>query len=96
MDNLTIHQREVLTAFADATEPLDVYDVVESLLPKEPQIGWGGSGRREYQAWLRRRNVLHKAANLLWVDGLLAEAPDGQSLVVTEAGREALAEAVSD
>lgn len=96
MSTLTSYQREVLSAYGAAAEPLDVYDVVESLLPAEPTIGWGGSGRREYQAWLRRRNALQKAANLLWADGLLVEVPDGTDYVVSESGRKALAEAASD
>ena len=96
MDTLTSHQREVLSAFSAATEPLDTYDVVESLLKEEPTIGWGGSGRQAYRAWLRRRRELQHAANLLEVDGLLVTVPDVEGLVISESGRKALAEAADD
>jgi hypothetical protein len=94
---LTRQQREVLSAYINAAEPLDWYNVVESLLPKEPQIGWGGSGRQEYQAWLRRRNALQKAANLLEVGGLIIEVSDHPGLyVVSDVGRAALVEEGAD
>lgn len=95
MAALTSHAQAVLAAFVDATEPMDPYDVVESLLPAQPQIGWGGSGRQEFRAWLRRRNELQHAASLLEVDGLLVTVPDVQGLVISEAGRRALVEAVN-
>lgn len=96
MYTLTSHQREVLSVFAAATEPLDEYDVVESLLKEEPAIGWGGSGRQAYRAWLQRRHALQHAVNLLEVDGLLVTVPDVSGLVISESGRTALVEAVSE
>lgn len=96
MTILSAHAKEVLSVFAGASEPLDVYDVVESLLSAEPTIGWGGSGRQAYQAWLRRRHSLQHAANLLEVDGQLVTVPDVEGLVISEAGRSALAAVLTD
>jgi hypothetical protein len=96
MDTLTAHAKEVLSVFAAATEPRDSCDVVESLLSAEPQIGWGSTRGRAFRAWLIRRNELHHAANILEVDGLLVTVPDVQGLVISESGRRALVEAVSD
>lgn len=96
MNTLTSHQREVLSAFCAATGPLDPDDVVESLLSAEPAIGWGGSGRQAYRAWLQRRHELLHAADLLEVDKLLVAVPEVEGLVISESGRRALAEVASD
>lgn len=92
MTDLTDDQREILAAFAAATEPVDWYDIVLQLAP-EPGMTWGNprGQRQDYRAWLRRRDHLTAEAMLLFRDGLLLEFPDGpvDMTVITDAGRSA-------
>jgi len=81
----------VLRAYADATEPMERHDAVKLLLPVEP-ANWGSRAHRE---WLRRRKSLERAATTLEWRGLLDELPDGRC-VISDAGRRALTEAVSN
>lgn len=96
MDTLSVHAKEVLSAFAAATGPLDADEVVESLLPEAAVIRCPNCRRQAYRAWLRRRRELQHAANMLEVDGLLVTVPDISGLVIGESGRSALAGAVGD
>lgn len=96
MDALSVHAKEVLSAFVAATAPLDADEVVESLLPEAAVIRCANCRRQAYRAWLSRRRELQHAANMLEVDGLLVTVPDVSGLVISESGRGALAEAVSN
>lgn len=83
---LSAGERAILTVYAEATEPLDWGDMVESLLPPRPR--WPRRGGK--RAWAQRWEELVRAAMALYKARLLAEMPDGPAgmTVITEAGRE--------
>lgn len=85
---LSADERTVLAVFAEATEPLDWGDVVESLLPSRPR--WPRRGGK--RAWAQRWEALVRATMALYKAGLLAEMPDDPAdmTMITDAGREAL------
>ena len=88
MAALSDDERAILTVFADATEPLDWGDVVESLLPSRPR----GPRRGGKRTWRLRWEEMVRAAMTLYKAGLLAELPTGPAdmTTITDAGREAL------
>ena len=88
MTALSSDERAILTVYAEATEPLDWGNVVESLLP--PRSRWPRRGGK--RVWAQRWEELVRAAMALYKAGLLAELPDGPAdmTVITDAGREAL------
>ena len=88
MTVLSDDERAILAVFAEASEPLDWGDVVESLLPPRPR----GPRRGGKRAWRLRWEEMVRAAMTLYKAGLLAELPTGPAdmTVITDAGREAL------
>ena len=88
MTVLSDDERVILAVFAEATEPLDWGDVVESLLPPRPR----GPRRGGKRTWRLRWEEMVRAAMTLYKAGLLAELPTGPAdmTVITDAGREAL------
>lgn len=88
MEELSQNAKAVLSAYAEAAEPMPRNHVVESLLPAEP-TNWGS---RAHQEWLRYRKSLERAATTLEWRGLIQTVPgDGDPCVISDAGRKALA-----
>lgn len=85
---ITADERAILAVFAEAAEPLDWSNAVESLLPPRPR----GPRRGGKRAWTMRWEEMVRAAMTLYKAGLLAELPTGSAdmTVITDAGREAL------
>jgi len=90
---LSADERAILGAYAEASEPLDWGEVVESLLPPRPRGPRHGGKRR----WADRWDEMVQATMELFKAGLLhelsvEELPDGPAdmTVITDAGREAL------
>ena len=88
MTVLSDDERAILGVFAEATEPLDWGDVVESLLPPRPR----GPRRGGKRTWRLRWEEMVRTAMKLFKAGLLAEVPTGPAdmTTITDAGREAL------
>jgi hypothetical protein len=81
---MTEDMRALLAVYADATEPLDWWDVVLA-----HTRSWGRFRRSKYKQRLQRRDELAAAAMALLRQGLLLELPDGEAdrCVITKAGR---------